>query len=387
MKHPVRVRLANPRRSLRLLGDQVQEAFERVCGSGIFLSGPESAGLEDEFAAWLGRDHGLCVSSGSAALESALYALGIGEGDAVAVTSNLDISAVTPIVRLGAELTWVDIAPGTTGMSIDSLQAGWHDRIRAVLVVHTHGYPADVGEVTRWSDAMGAAVIEDITHSPGAWLGTNRVGTFGRITIMSCAPTKPLGAVGSLGLLAADDPDLIRKSREYSSYGFETESLDALHRGEIGPWFDYVTAGINGLPDEIGAAVVRLKLPLIDSWADRRRLLAARYDQLLARFGYNQARPTGGPEGSRCAPRSFVILSPSRDHLAWVLAGRGVATSYNYVPALHHQKVFADRRPVSLPVTEQTDQEILGLPNSPENTDAEMDLVIEVLEQWLATHH
>lgn len=385
MNRPVtRVRLSDPRRQLLQLGDQVNAVFERVVGGGVFVAGPESGALEGEFAAWLGRDSVLCVSSGSAALESVIHALGLGGGDAVAITSNLDISAVTPVIRLGAEITWVDVAPGTTGMSVDHLEARWHDRIRAVLLVHTHGYPADAAAIASVAHERGVPLIEDITHSPGVWLEGRRTGTFGRVTIMSCAPTKPLGAIGSLGLVASDDVDLIRRARRYASYGFKLSSLEAIHSGRIGAWFDYVTVGINGLPDELPAALVRLKLPLIDRWAERRRLTAARYDHFFARVGQDHATPVASPAGAHPAPRSYVIMSRDRDRLAKTLAGRGVSTSYNYVPSLHRQRVFSAGGPISLPATDHLDATILGLPNAPENPDTATELVLEALHEGLA---
>ncbi|MCY3539204.1 MAG: DegT/DnrJ/EryC1/StrS family aminotransferase [bacterium] len=383
MTRPARVGLSDPGRQLLMLGDQVGEAVERVLGSGVFLAGSESAALEGEFAAWLGRDAGLCVSSGSSALESILYALGVGNGDAVAVTSNLDISAVAPIVRLGAEPAWVDVVPGTTGMSVDDLDARWDGRIRAILLVHTHGYPAAAQAAARLGREKGVPLIEDITHAPGAWLGGERVGTFGRAAIMSCAPTKPLAAVGSLGLIAADDTRLIRRAREYASYGFELAGLEALHRGQAGPHFDYVTAGINGLPDELSAAIVRAKLPLMDGWADRRRAKAALYDDLFARVGQARAVPVGCPPKSSSAPRSYVIQAEDRDSLAKDLGARDIGVSYNYVPSLHRQRVFATDDPVDLPATDRLDDTILGLPNAPENRDSETEYVLEVLEYLL----
>ncbi len=375
--------LSDPCRQLAMLGDRVSAMFERVLESGVFIAGPESLALESEFAAWLGHDSGLCVSSGTAALESVLHAFGVSGGDAVAVTANLDISAVTPVIRLGAEPTWVDVAPGTTGMSVDDLEARWHDRIRAVLLVHTHGYPADAAAIAAIACERGVPLIEDITHSPGVWLDGRRAGTFGRMAIMSCAPTKPLGAIGSLGLVSSDDVDLIRRARRYASYGFKLSSLEALHSGWIGPWFDYVTVGINGLPDELQAGIVRLKLPLIDGWAERRRRIAARYDDFFAQAGPGHAAPVASPSGARPAPRSYVILARERDRLAKTLADRGIATSYNYVPALHRQQVFAGRGPISLPATDQLDATILGLPNAPENPDSATDWVCEALRETL----
>ncbi|MYH54720.1 MAG: hypothetical protein F4135_00910, partial [Acidimicrobiia bacterium] len=154
----------------------------------------------------------------------------------------------------------------------------------------------------------------------------------------------------------------------------------ALHRGQAGPHFDYVTAGINGLPDELSAAIVRAKLPLMDGWADRRRDKATLYDDIFARVGRVRAVPVGCPSKSGSAPRSYVILAEDRDGLAKALEARNIGVSYNYVPSLHRQRIFAADDPVALPATDRLDDTILGLPNAPENRDDETEYVLEVLE-------
>lgn len=377
------IRLADPRRLLGELGADVHEAITRVLDRGVFVAGVEAAALEADFATWLGLDHAVAMGSGNAALQSALHAIGVGPGDVVASAANLDLSAVATGLHVGASLAWVDIVDGGTGMDPLHLAEHWDPRTRAVLVVHTHGYTADADAIVEVAHARGAAVIEDITHAPGARVGGRRVGTIGDVVVVSCAPTKPFGTVGNLGLIASNDAALVRRAREYGAYGFDLDSLDALHRGEPGARFAYATVGINGLPGEFEAAVARLKVRRLDEWADRRRhhesiVRAAVADLLSEPLG-----PVGSSPGGVAAPRNAVVRVPERDRVVADLADAGVATTLNYVPSLHrHRSVPA--LSADLPATDALDRTLVCVPCAPELGLDEVERVGSALARALA---
>jgi dTDP-4-amino-4,6-dideoxygalactose transaminase len=380
----LRVRLADPVRQLELLGPAVATAVTRVMASGSYLDGTESHALEADFARWIGRRSAVVTASGNAALEAVLHGFGIGPGDAVAVAANLDISAVAPVVRRGADLVWVDLVPGTTVMDPSHLAEVWQGRIKAVLAVHTHGHPVDLDAVVALSREREAVVIEDLTHAPGAWVGRRRAGAIGDAMVMSCAPTKPLGAIGNLGIIALDDPVVERRAREFCAYGFDLTSLDQLHHGRPGARFRYVSVGINGLAEEIQAAVVRLKLPLIDAWADRRRAFADRYRMMVQDLDDPLIRVAKSVSGTLPAPRNVVLMVEGRDRLLVELRKRGIAVSLNYVPSLHRQSVFGGQ-PTLLPTTDELDRTLLCLPCSPESTEDEIGFAVETLEGLLVS--
>jgi dTDP-4-amino-4,6-dideoxygalactose transaminase len=368
------IRLADTRRLLGELGSGVLEAVGRVLDRGAFVSGVESASLEEEFSRWIGLGGAVAMGSGNAALQSTLHAIGIGPGDVVASAANLDLSAVAPVVQLGAGLSWVDIVEGGTGMDPSHLAEHWDPRTRAVLVVHTHGYTTDVEAVVAVAHNRGALVIEDITHGPGARVDGRRVGTIGDAVVVSCAPTKPFGTIGNLGLLASDDPSLVRRAREYGAYGFDLDSLDALHRGEPGARFAYAAVGVNGLPSELEAAVARLKVSKLDEWAGRRREHESIVRGALREVLADPLGPVESSPGGVAAPRHAVIRVPRRDDVVSALAEAGVATTLNYVPSLHRHRAVPGSA-IDLPVTDALDETLVCVPCGPELRPDEVELV------------
>jgi dTDP-4-amino-4,6-dideoxygalactose transaminase len=377
--------LGDPLRQIDLLEGEAKTAILRVLERGEFTPGAEVQSLEEEFSLWLGRKSSVATGSGHAALEGALFALEIGRGDEVAVCANLDISAVGPISRRGATPHFVDIAPGTTGMDPAALATSWSQSLRAVLVVHTYGYPAPVHELAGIARMHGAAVVEDISHAPGAWIEQQRVGSVGDITVMSCASTKPLAAVGNAGMASADDPELIRNLREYIAYGFDSTSLLAIHRGDPGARYRYATVGINGMPDELQAAVLRLKLARIDDWAVRRRDNMLVYQEAIESSGSDLILPIALSEGDKPAPRYYVAQARrERDLLVSGMRQRGVAATLGYLPTLNHQAVFSHLPEANLSATDAFANSMIGFPLAPELSKAEVSTAATILHEMLA---
>jgi dTDP-4-amino-4,6-dideoxygalactose transaminase len=279
---------------------------------------------------------------------------------------------------------WVDLEPGTSAMSAEQLERTWDPATKAVLIVHAHGYPTDVGGIVPIAHQRGAAVIEDITHAPGAWSGGHRVGSIGDVMVMSCSPTKPLGAIGNAGLAATDSSDIAGSMREYLSYGFENESLKAVHAGVLGAEFDYATVGINGMPDEIQAAVLRRKLTRLDEWADLRRKQLSVYERSLRNVP--GVRMVQGQGQQRPAPRHLIAnAGANRDAILGLLRDRGVGATAGYYPGLHSQDVYADLARAPLPAARDFEQSIVALPIGPEFTSGEIEASAEALCRVVAT--
>lgn len=372
------IRLVDTRRLLEELGSGVEDAVARVLERGSFVAGVESASLEQEFARWMGLDEAVAMGSGNAALQSVLHGIGVGPGDVVASAANLDLSAVAPVVQVGAELRWVDIVGGGTGMDPGHLAEHWDPRTRAVLVVHAHGYTADVEAIAAVAHERDALVIEDVTHAPGAFVGDRRVGAIGDAVVLSCAPTKPFGTVGNLGLLASDDRAVVRRAREYGAYGFDLDSLDALHRGQPGARFAYAAVGVNGLPSELEAAIARLKVPKLDEWGARRREHESIVRDAMGEVLSDPFGPVESSSGGIGAPRNAVFRVPRRDDVVSALADAGVATTLNYVPSLHrHRAVPAPA--IDLPATDALDETVVCVPCGPELRPDEVERVATTL--------
>lgn len=357
------VRLVDPTQQYRELKSEIDDALARVLSRGVFTPDREVAALESELATWIDAPHVVAVSSGTAALQLSLEALGIARGDEVAVTANLDISAVAPITHVGAEPVWIDIDPASHTMSASSLEERLTTRTRAILVVHLQGFPADMESLAAVANAAKVPIIEDATHGPGASYRGRKVGTYGAAGCFSFAPTKPLGALGNAGAVVTRSTRMARRVRTLANYGFTASSISAIRSGEPGATFEYETIGTNATLDELQAAVVRVKLRHIDEWVERRRRRFALYRDALRGVAHLQE-----PEpGSEPAPRACVMLHRRRSEAAERLRNVGIQTGLQYVPPLHLQTPYgAPSASGQLPVTESVASKLLCLPVAPE---------------------
>ena len=365
MRGPL-IPLADPRRQYAELKDEIDEVIGAVVDRGIFTPDEQVGALESEFAGWLGSPYAVGVASGSSALTLALRSVGMGPGDEVVITANLDISVVGPITQVGAQPRFVDIEAGSQTMDPEALARSLCRRTGAVVLVHCHGHVAALREILEEATTRGIPVIEDATLAPGAWYADRRVGSFGTVVCFSFAPTKPLGAFGNAGMVVTSSEEVSRRVRTLANYGFREDSIAAIRSGRPGATFRYAEPGINATMDELAAAVVRIKLGKIDEWAGRRRSHAATYRRALQDSGDRAVLPAER-EGGRSAPRFFVVRIPRRDQVAEVLFADGVRTALNYVPPMHVQPPYGHPGRIgTLPVTERISDELLCLPVAPE---------------------
>lgn len=360
---------------------RIDAAVARVLSSGKLDWGPEVPAFEAEFAAWLGASHAVGVGSGSAALKTALLALGIGPGDEVITVSNTDIAGSSAIRFVGADVVWVDIDPSTRNIDVAEVEAAITARTRAILPADMYGHPANLLRLREIADAHGLAIVEDACLALGAEIEGRRIGTIANVTCFSFAPTKHLGACGSAGACTTEDPALAERLQMVSAYGQSRVRHTANFAG-AGPGLHHETDGLNERMDELQAGILRAKLPDLDATLRQRREQASRYGERLA--GTRIDLPAEhGPV--RHAWRNYVVELDDRDAVRARLAEDGMATNTPYAPPMHLQPVYAalDVRAGSLPRTERSCARLMGLPLGPHlqltDIDRAADLLIAAL--------
>jgi dTDP-4-amino-4,6-dideoxygalactose transaminase len=354
---------------------EIDEAVLRVLDSGRYILDREVAAFESEFAAYLGIAGAVGVASGTDALELALRALDVGSGDAVFTVSHTAVATVAAIERAGATPVLLDVDEDTFTLDPGRLEDALRlpidlgdARPRAVVVVHLYGHPADMPAIVEVARRAGLLVVEDCAQAHGARLGGRPVGTFGDASSFSFYPTKNLGALGDGGLVASDDPGVARRVRELREYGWRERYVSA-------------TPGFNSRLDELQAAILRVKLRHLDAGNERRRVVAARYDQLLRR---TSVRRPGVAAGVEHAFHQYVIRAERQNDLMAHLRARGIGTAIHYPVPVHRQPAYAGRVPVpyDLRVTDRLVDEIVSLPMFPGLTDADVDRIAEAIVDW-----
>ncbi|MGL4650880.1 MAG: DegT/DnrJ/EryC1/StrS family aminotransferase, partial [Caldilineaceae bacterium] len=254
------------------LRDEMAQALQRVLDSTAFILGPEVGAFEDAFAAYCGTAYCVALSSGTAALELALRALGVGPGDEVITVAHTFIATAEAISATGATPVFVDIEAATATMDPDAFAAALSPRTRAVIPVHLYGHPCIMDRIGLIARAAGVAVVEDAAQAHGAtWRGA-KAGALGAIACFSFYPGKNLGAYGDAGAITSNDPALAAQVRLLRNHGRRDKYV-------------HDVVGFGERMDTLQAAVLLTKLRHLAAWTAARRRLAARYTALLAVSG------------------------------------------------------------------------------------------------------
>lgn len=348
--------------------DELIAAMTQVLDSGWFILGDKVKCFEKQFADFCGTSFALGVASGTDALELALRALDLPSGARIATVSHTASATGAAIQRAGFEPVFVDIDADTFTMSPEALRETLMkiNNIKAVVVVHLYGHPANMPEILNITEKFKVPVIEDCAQAHGASIAGKPVGSWGVMGCFSFYPTKNLGAIGDGGALVTSDKDIYEHLLCLRQYGWRER-------------FDSRECGINSRLDELQAAILSVKLKTLESNNKRRREIAARYYDGLKDLSLKL------PEIKKnCVHvfHQFVICLNRRNELKNFLDKRDVSTAIHYPKALHTQGAFQECQYLSLSNTEEKLPEILSLPMYPELTDSMIDIVIEKIHEF-----
>lgn len=341
-------------------------AVQRVLQSGRFVLGEEGKAFEAEFAAHLGSGQVTGVASGTDAIELLLRALEIGPGDGVVLPALAPSAVAAAVRRAGTHIVLCDVEDETLTLCPVALRECLKSAsgIKAVLAVHLYGHPCDWRALEEVCEAHDVFLIEDAAQAHGAVWNQKAVGTLGKASVWSFYPTKNLGALGDAGAVWTSEAALAEKLRCLREYGWRRR-----HISEV--------AGINSRLDEIQAAMLRVKLPQLARHNERRRELAARYTAAL-----RQVRLPVVREGCEHAFHLHVVRTEHRDALLAHLRRHGVPAAVHYPAALHQQPAFASGE--TFPVARKAVNEVLSLPMHPYLSDAAVEAVCGVMEDFHA---
>ena len=360
---------ADPGRSFKMLAPEIKAAVDRVLESGWYILGRENENFEKAFAAYNHSGYCLGTANGTDSIELILRALDIGCNDLVATVGNTATATVSAIERTGAQVRFADIEPGRFTMSAASLETllSREPGIKAVVVVHLFGAAAEMDALLEVAQKYHVYLIEDCAQAHGAEYKGKKCGTFGIAGSFSFYPTKNLGAFGDGGAVVTNDPELYEKMLALRQYGWKKRYISEF-------------SGINSRLDEIQAAILSVKLPLLDANNEKRREIAAAY-----RAGLQDIKEMilpVEPENCRHVYHQFVICVPGekRAGLLTYMRENGIGCAIHYPEAIPLQPGYEKiPRVCDLSETLSVNDTILSLPMYPELTAEEVEKIIAVL--------
>ena len=347
------IRFLDLQRQHREIETGLVEAMTRVVRGGRFILGVEVDAFEKEWAAYCGVPGAAGVASGTDALTLALVATNAvrpGHHDEV-ITSPLTAGyTAIAILKAGGVPVFADIDPETCTLDANAVSRAISPCTRAVVPVHLYGRMCNMKALCDIAAQHGLIVVEDAAQAHGA-LGERSAGAFGAAGAFSFYPTKNLGACGDAGAVVSMDPDVVKTVKTLREGG----AHDALQEGAPG-W--------NSRLDEIQAAVLRVKLPYLDKWNEKRRFLAGLYTDELRGISQLQLPAASSPDTH--VQHLYVVQHPERDRLRAHLFARGIETLIHYPFLLHQQPLLRCSTQSPLPQAEKVAPRLLSLPLYPQ---------------------
>jgi dTDP-4-amino-4,6-dideoxygalactose transaminase len=341
-------------------GDLIR-IFEDVLSRGEFILGPEVRAFEEAFAAYIGVKHAIGVGNGTDAVRIGGLALGVKKGDKVVTTPNTYMASAMAFSVLGITPCFCDIEGETCNMDPDKLNdlLSREKGVTLCVPVHLYGHAARMDEIRDVCARHGVKVLEDACQAHGASYKGKMVGAIGDAAAFSFYPTKNLGCYGDGGMVVTDSDDVYEEALKLRNYGQGEER------------HVHLMDGFNSRLDELQAALLMRKLPLLDDWNAKRRALAETYGKGLAHTPVVLPREAAW---ARHVYHLYVIRSEKRDELRKYLAEKGVTALIHYPIPIHLQKVYRDLGygKGSFPEAERAAGEILSLPMYPSLTDDEV---------------
>ena len=350
---------------------EIKSSINRVLASGHYTSGLEVEAFEDEFAAFCGVPDCIAVSSGVEAIEIALKALGVQAGDEVVTVANAGMHSTSAILEIGAVPLFAEIDRISMDMSPGGLISAITQRTRAVVVTHLFGRVAKIKELLAITRQFDLPLVEDCFQAHGANVDGKPVGSWGDIGCYCFSPIRNLGALGEAGAIITRDAMFAESAQKLRQNG-ESHNPLSLH-----------PSGRSKSMDEIQAAVLRAKLPLLEEWNLKRRMIAQTYNIHLDTSG-SKLQCDYQPEGS--VFQRFVVRTPYREQLYESLRSKGIGCGVHFPLPDHLHAACSDLGylPGMLPETEKAISEVLSLPCFPELTSWEVEQVCFAVNESLA---
>lgn len=361
------------------IGEEVRAAIDRVLAAQAFILGPEVEALEREIAAYCACTYAIGMSSGTDALLAALMALGVQAGDEVILPTLTWVSTGEVIMRVGARPVFVDSDPQTYTLDPAQLARAVTPRTRAIIPVHFYGQMADMDAITELADRYNLAIIEDAAQAIGAEYKGRRAGSIGHVGCFSFFPSKVLSGPGDGGMVTTNDGRLAKTLKLLRSHGGEPGGPDAQ------------ILGGNFRMDALYAAVLRAKLPHLETWIERRREIAAVYRALFDGAGLldPDRQLVVLPEEANARRHvyyQYIIRAKWRDELLAHLHKCHIGSKIYYPLPLHLQTVFQylGHKAGDFPVSERVTQQTLAIPMYPELRPEQMERVVGTIADYYA---
>lgn len=378
------------------IAEELDTVTKEVLSSAGYIMGKNVTEFEKEFAEYIGVKHAISVGNGTDSLVIALKSLGIGEDDEVITTPFTFFATAEAISAVGAKPVFVDVEEDTFDIDPTKIEEKITNKTKAILPVHIFGQSAKMDEINKIAKKYNLKVIEDACQAVGSKYKNRNIGTLADVACFSFFPTKNLGCAGDGGMIVTSDDNIATIARALRTHGSgengqkaynllnnieeEIQTVKNADDTVYNPlkYYNYLI-GYNTRLDAIQAAILRVKLPYLDKWNEKRREIAKMYDEKLR--DTDLVTPVIKAENEPVY-HMYILQSEDREAILNKLKEKGVATGVYYPVPLHLQKVYKDLgyKEGDMPVAEYLSHRTFAIPVYPELTEQEIDYIVESIK-------
>lgn len=353
------------------LKNELMNAASSVIDSSWYILGSKVEQFEKEYAEFSKVKYCKGVANGLDAIILALKSLNIGPGDEVIVPSNTYIATWLAVSYVGAHPIPVEPRIGTYNINPDLIEAKINAHTKAIIPVHLYGQCCEMEAIMNIANRFNLAVIEDNAQSQGAMYKQEVTGSFGKINATSFYPGKNIGALGDGGAVTSNDEALMHQVTIIRNYGSERKYYNEVQ-------------GVNSRLDEIQAAFLSVKLPMVNRWNIERVALAKRYQDQLRGVG-DLILPSVAQYATHVY-HIYLIRTARRDNLQEYLRTHEIGTLIHYPVPPHMQKAYQSLnfKAGDFPISEIIAKTCLSLPLYPGLKDAEVDFVCDTIKKFFS---
>jgi perosamine synthetase len=365
------------------LGDEEVQAVSEVIRSGWMTMGPKTFEFEKEFAKYVGAEHAIAVSTGTAALHLSLEAAGVQAGDEVMLPTTTFTATAEAVTYLGARPILVDIKPDTMNIDVEDAAKRITPKTRAIIPVHLAGQPCDMDEIHALARVHQLRVVEDAAHALPSEYHGKRVGQISEFTCFSFYATKTL-TTGEGGMITTDNPRAADRMRLMRLHGIQRDAWNRYR--EDGSWsYEVLEAGFKYNLTDFQSAIGLVQLAKCTAMRHTRESIALRYSEAFSSCE-GLVIPTV-PLGRSTSWHLYILrlrldgFNQDRNGFIEALQRRGVACSVHFIP-LHLQPYYRRAygyKPGDFPNAEREYHSCLSLPIYPSMTEVEINHVIRTV--------
>jgi dTDP-4-amino-4,6-dideoxygalactose transaminase len=340
---------------------EIAAAIDKVLPSGRYTLGPVVAEFETEMAAYCGVKYCVGVSNGTDALHLALAAMNVGPGDEVITQANTYVATAFAISYVGATPVFVDVEPEYFNMDVQKLEEKITERTKVIIPVHLYGHAVEMDPLMELAETHGLKILEDAAHAHGGTYKGRPTCSLGHAAAVSFYPAKVMGAYGDAGAILTNDETLDARLRVLRYMGQEVKHT-------------HLEIGFQKRLDPLQAAILSVKLRHLDNWIERRRYVAAQYNQLLHGLPLRVPKEA---DDVRHVYYMYPIQTPKRDALMEFLSDRGIGTQVIYPTPVPMQPCYRnlEYEEADIPVAVELARGNLCLPMFPELSDDEIEFI------------